>query len=78
MAAHTSRAFGMSWSSSLVKLVPMLVVLVSTAGDSPVIVTVSETVARGSCASTVRVVLRPTRIPSRLSVRKPEASKVSV
>ena len=49
MAAQMSRAFGISVSSSLVKLVPTCVVDVSTTGDSPVTVTVSCSVATCSC-----------------------------
>jgi hypothetical protein len=41
MAAQISRALGMSVRSSFVKLVPIVVVDVSTMGDSPVTVTVS-------------------------------------
>ena len=49
MAAQTSRAFGISVSSSLVKLVPIEVVEVSTIGESPVTVTVSCNVATFNC-----------------------------
>ena len=49
MAAQTSRAFGISVSSSLVKLVPIAVVEVSTIGEAPVTVTVSCSVATCSC-----------------------------
>ena len=45
IAAQTSRAFGISVSSSLVKLVPIVVVVVSTTGEAPVTVTVSCRVA---------------------------------
>ena len=55
MAAQMSRAFGISVSSSFVKLVPIVVVDVSTIGDSPVTVTVSWRVATCSCWSTVSV-----------------------
>ena len=54
IAAQTSRALGISVSSSLVKLVPIVVVVVSTTGDSPVTVTVSCSVATWSCWSTLR------------------------
>ena len=49
MAAQTSRAFGISVSSSFVKLVPIEVVEVSTIGESPVTVTVSCNVATFNC-----------------------------
>jgi len=49
MAAHTSRALGISVSSSLVKLVPTVLVDVSTMGEAPVTVTVSWSVATCSC-----------------------------
>ena len=49
MAAQMSRAFGISVSSSLVKLVPIEVVDVSTTGEAPVTVTVSCRVATFSC-----------------------------
>ena len=75
IAAHTSRAFGISVSSSLVKLVPIVVVVVSTTGDSPVTVTVSCSVATWSCWSTLRVWLMTTRMPSRFTVWKPVSSK---
>ena len=52
IAAQMSRAFGISVSSSLVKLVPIAVVEVSTTGDAPVTVTVSCSVATCSCWST--------------------------
>ena len=71
IAAQMSRAFGISVSSSLVKLVPIAVVEVSTIGDSPVTVTVSCSVATCSCWSTVRVWLMTTRMPSRLTVLEP-------
>ena len=45
IAAQMSRAFGISVSSSLVKLVPTCVVDVSTIGEAPVTVTVSCSVA---------------------------------
>ena len=49
MAAQMSRAFGISVSSSLVKLVPIAVVEVSTTGEAPVTVTVSCRVATFIC-----------------------------
>ena len=49
IAAQTSRAFGISVSSSFVKLVPIEVVEVSTIGESPVTVTVSCSVATFNC-----------------------------
>ena len=52
IAAQTSRAFGISVSSSFVKLVPIAVVEVSTIGESPVTVTVSCSVATCICMST--------------------------
>ncbi len=76
MAAQTSRAFGISVSSSLVKLVPMVVVDVSTTGDAPVTVTVSCNVATCSCMSTVSVWLMTTRMPSRFT--EPEAGQLEV
>ncbi len=68
MAAQTSRAFGISVSSSFVKFVPIVVVDVSTTGDSPVTVTVSCSVATCICMSTDSVWLMTTRMPSRLTV----------
>ena len=68
IAAQTSRAFGISVSSSLVKLVPIVVVEVSTIGEAPVTVTVSCSVATCSCWSTVSVWLMTTRMSSRLTV----------
>ena len=68
MAAQTSRAFGMSRRSSFVKFVPTVVLLTSTVGDSPVIVTVSCSDDNCSWASTLSVWFRPSRISSRLSV----------
>ncbi len=78
MAAQMSRAFGMSSISSLVKLVPTLVFFTSTTGDSPVMVSVSSTPARGIWVLMVTVVARLTRISSRRTVWKPESSKTSV
>ena len=49
MAAQMSRAFGISVSSSLVKLVPTCVVDESTTGEAPVTVTVSCSVATFIC-----------------------------
>ena len=78
MAAQMSRAFGISVSSSLVKLVPTCVVDVSTTGDSPVTVTVSCSVATCICWSTVSVWLMTTRMPSRLTLWKPDELKGDV
>ena len=75
MAAQMSRAFGISVSSSLVKLVPIAVVEVSTIGEAPVTVTVSCSVATCSCMSTVSVWLMMTRTSWRLTVLKPVSSK---
>ncbi len=71
MAAQTSRAFGISVRSSLVKAVPMDVVLVSTVGASAVMVMVSVRLAGFILASMVNVWFSVTRIPSRLIVWKP-------
>ncbi len=49
IAAHTSRAFGISVSNSFVKFVPIDEVVVSTTGEAPVTVTVSCRVATCSC-----------------------------
>ena len=49
----------------------MLVVLVSTTGDSPLTVSSSETEAIWSCVSSVTVVLRLTRMPSRRTLLNP-------
>ncbi len=75
IAAHTSRAFGISVSSSFVKLVPIAVVEVSTIGEAPVTVTVSCSVATCSCMSTVSVWLMTTRTSWRLTELKPASSK---
>ena len=48
-----SRACGMFFSSSLSKFVPLLVLLTSTAGDSPVTITLSVTDATFIVWSTV-------------------------
>ena len=78
IAAQTSRAFGMSCSSSFVKLVPTVVFLTSTVGESPVIVTVSCSDDNCNWASTLSVWFRPNRISSRLSVWNPVSSNVTV
>ena len=75
MAAQMSRALGMSFSSSLVKLVPIAVVEVSTTGEAPVTVTVSCSVATCICMSTVSVWLMTTRTSGRLTVLNPVSSK---
>ena len=77
IAAHTSRALGISVSSSLVKFVPNVFVVVSTTGDSPVTVTVSCKVATFICWSTASVWLMTTRMFSRLTDWKPASSKFS-
>ena len=69
-----SRALGSDASSLASKLVAVFVEVMSTTGDSPLTVTVSVSDATFISAFTVAVKPRPTRMPSREMVLKPDSS----
>ena len=78
LARIRSAACGMFWSSSRSKLVPRAVLLVSTAGVSPVTVMVSSSELTCNVVFTVATNVPLSATPSRLTVLKPGSTKVTV
>ena len=58
-------------------LTPVVVLVVSITGDSPVTVTVSDTAATSSLKASVTVRSRPTTTPVWLTVLKPDSSTLT-
>ncbi len=72
--AQKSRALGSADSRCSPKFDAVVVVEMSTTGDSPLTVTVSCRLATASSMFTVAVKPRPTLMPSRFTVPKPPSS----